>query len=547
MKENKEILKRKERGITLIALVITIIVLLILAGVSIAMLTGENGILTQAQNAKNKTEQSGEEEKVKLAVVAAKTDGYGEIKEEDLTNELIKYFENKSNFNIEPSKNENSYLITITESERSYYVEENGNVTSNLYIIRDLDNLESFRDEVNKGNTFEGTTVVLLSDIELQGNWEPIGQIEEGVDENWAGTGTNYFKGDFYGMGHTISNMTLNYEELNSGYNNLGFFSKNYGKIYDLNVECDIDAKVVGNGNILFLGAISGFSFGDIQNCKASGTIDISPNNDGSVRIGGLVGQCNDGDFSNCYNEITIKINQANGVACGGIVGYYEINKSLEKCANVGNIYVSNTKDGHGQVGGITGYVTGVSSNAYMKNLYNTGEITIENSNSVGVGGILSYTDVSNIYIRNIYNKGSINTDSPSNIGGIIGLFTKGGKISNAYNVGRIDLELTDSAFIGGICGVNSGIIDNVYNSGQINNINQSHQTLGAITGDNQDKGIIENAYYTNSNIEVSGSNRGTIDNDTAGRKENLPTILEVINSDNAFKEGEDGNPIFNE
>ena len=41
----------KQRGITLIALVITIIVLLILAGVSIAMLTGQNGILTQAQNA----------------------------------------------------------------------------------------------------------------------------------------------------------------------------------------------------------------------------------------------------------------------------------------------------------------------------------------------------------------------------------------------------------------------------------------------------------------------------------------------------------------
>ena len=49
---------RKTNGITLIALVITIIVLLILAGVSIAMLTGENGILTQAQRAKNETEKA---------------------------------------------------------------------------------------------------------------------------------------------------------------------------------------------------------------------------------------------------------------------------------------------------------------------------------------------------------------------------------------------------------------------------------------------------------------------------------------------------------
>ena len=47
---------KQTKGITLIALVITIIVLLILAGVSIAMLTGENGILTQAN--KSKIEQS---------------------------------------------------------------------------------------------------------------------------------------------------------------------------------------------------------------------------------------------------------------------------------------------------------------------------------------------------------------------------------------------------------------------------------------------------------------------------------------------------------
>ena len=60
--ENKKLLKRKERGITLIALVITIIVLLILAGVSIAMLTGQNGILTQAQKAKNETEKAAENE-----------------------------------------------------------------------------------------------------------------------------------------------------------------------------------------------------------------------------------------------------------------------------------------------------------------------------------------------------------------------------------------------------------------------------------------------------------------------------------------------------
>ena len=64
---NKIETKRKtENGITLIALVITIIVLLILAGVSIAMLTGQNGILTQAQNAKKETDDAQSKEEATL-------------------------------------------------------------------------------------------------------------------------------------------------------------------------------------------------------------------------------------------------------------------------------------------------------------------------------------------------------------------------------------------------------------------------------------------------------------------------------------------------
>ena len=63
-------MKRNERGITLIALVVTIVVLLILAGVSISMLTGENGIITQASNAKDKTGKANAEEQVQMAVFA---------------------------------------------------------------------------------------------------------------------------------------------------------------------------------------------------------------------------------------------------------------------------------------------------------------------------------------------------------------------------------------------------------------------------------------------------------------------------------------------
>ena len=79
---------KTNKGITLIALAITIIVLLILAGVTIAMLTGNNGILTKVKEAKEKTKQAEQEETYALESVlnsinssAPSTDGYNENKE----------------------------------------------------------------------------------------------------------------------------------------------------------------------------------------------------------------------------------------------------------------------------------------------------------------------------------------------------------------------------------------------------------------------------------------------------------------------------------
>ncbi len=78
---------KENNGITLIVLVITIIVLLILAGVSIAMLTGENGILNQAQEAKKQTEFKSAEEKVKLAIMGARAND-GQITVAELKTEI---------------------------------------------------------------------------------------------------------------------------------------------------------------------------------------------------------------------------------------------------------------------------------------------------------------------------------------------------------------------------------------------------------------------------------------------------------------------------
>ena len=82
--------KKNARGITLIALVITIIVLLILAGVTIAALSGDNGILKRATEASAKTGQTNSAEQVKLAIMTATTEGLGVPDKTVLRNELTK-------------------------------------------------------------------------------------------------------------------------------------------------------------------------------------------------------------------------------------------------------------------------------------------------------------------------------------------------------------------------------------------------------------------------------------------------------------------------
>ncbi len=80
---------KREKGITLIALVITIIVLLILAGISIATLTGENGLVTKANTAKTETKKVNAEEQVKIAVTGSFNDE-GKLTADKVKEELRK-------------------------------------------------------------------------------------------------------------------------------------------------------------------------------------------------------------------------------------------------------------------------------------------------------------------------------------------------------------------------------------------------------------------------------------------------------------------------
>ena len=107
----------KNKGITLIALVVTIIVLLILAGISISMLTGQNGILNRATEAKQETGVAQEEEQVKLAVMSALTEGNGTLTIPNLKKELADYgitIAEDATFPVTVSVGGKSYTIAAT-------------------------------------------------------------------------------------------------------------------------------------------------------------------------------------------------------------------------------------------------------------------------------------------------------------------------------------------------------------------------------------------------------------------------------------------------
>ena len=114
---------KKNQGITLIALVITIIVLLILAGISIMMLTGNNSILNQATNARKNTIEGQEKEAITLAYngVLANTQGAG-VTAEDLQREL------QANGNDATAVQQGNKIVVTFASGNVYTVDSNGNI-----------------------------------------------------------------------------------------------------------------------------------------------------------------------------------------------------------------------------------------------------------------------------------------------------------------------------------------------------------------------------------------------------------------------------------
>ena len=126
-KVKEEVKLKSQKAITLIALVITVIVLLILAAVSIATLTGENGILTQANNSKIQNEIGKEKEEIGLAYNGAKTEKLGgAITSADLNSQFTKNGVNAT------ASGSGIIKVKFPDTGRSYKIDNNGNVIESV-------------------------------------------------------------------------------------------------------------------------------------------------------------------------------------------------------------------------------------------------------------------------------------------------------------------------------------------------------------------------------------------------------------------------------
>ena len=211
--------------------------------------------------------------------------------------------------------------------------------------------LRQLADEVNAGNECRGVTVTLTGDIQLTGEWTPIG----GID--------NKFCGIFDGNGYTISGIAVSSTEWYQGL--FGVIGSG-GKVKNLTAEGSVNA-----GGAKFVGGIAGLvsNGGIIEDCQNKVTVT-------GLMAGGVAGQT-DGTVQRCYNSGSVT---AGGEACqaGGICG--NISGSVADCYNTGAVSISGGTSSP-VAGGICGWLSGT-----IENCYNIGSVSGASFNGLIVG-----------------------------------------------------------------------------------------------------------------------------------------------------------------
>ena len=192
---------KNAKGITLIALVITIIVLLILAGVTIATLTGNNGILGKANDAKTQTEQAKEDENLKIAIAGSYgTDGKLNLKDlkENLKNQEILYTDS------------DEFPLEVTIDGKTFTIASTGGTTAIDKISKSTSYVGYYAD-IDADGTADG---VIYADLAVgnqgSGQWQgsdgkyTIPTVTEGLKDYYISQ-TNYKANDGFGTKDVIS------------------------------------------------------------------------------------------------------------------------------------------------------------------------------------------------------------------------------------------------------------------------------------------------------------------------------------------------------
>ena len=203
-------------------------------------------------------------------------------------------------------------------------------------VISTLEELKSFRDEVNAGNTFAGKTVELAANIDLMSEeWTPIGN------------NTNKFQGTFDGKGYTVSNLVITGNNSNAGF--FGFTES--GAIKNLTID---NASVSGYLNV---GVVAGTPYtSTYSNIKLTGVIKV----DGYAYVGGMFGKNLYADASDLVIEASddsyVKASsEFYRTYVGGIVGF--MGEGPHTVQNVtSNINVEGSTCDVGGIAGIAHY-----------------------------------------------------------------------------------------------------------------------------------------------------------------------------------------------
>lgn len=282
------------------------------------------------------------------------------------------------------------------------------NQDASEYTIKTAEQLAGLAQLVNKGTTFEGKTIFLGGNLDLNGtifNWKPIGFYAQYEWDYPEGQEEAPFCGTFDGRGYTINNMkiiTPDEIRVTKGLFSytLGAAIKNVGI-----VSCDISC--IGDA-----GAIVGYaSQSTIENCYNTGTIQ------GFLTSGGLVGINQDGSIINCYNAGTI----SSDMFVGGIVG---TNSGLVRgCYNTGSVTGSDRISNVGGIVGTNEIWTG-STRADIINCYNSGAIQAKNYPGSTGGGIAGHLHSGTV--QNSYNIGKVSGGLRTYFGGVIGKNSNG-------------------------------------------------------------------------------------------------------------------------